>query len=132
MEPRRFHPVIRERALVAKKRIRVRERQEALRNETLDVSLDKVEALIDGMTAMRLFFRPVHPCRNRGTIDAALVAQGASRLRQNEIADHQRVRARTKVATYGIAWRDYQRLAEEIERRIHEDRRGSIFARLLQ
>src|SRR5271154_5823900 len=51
MEPRRFHPVIRERALVAKKRIRVRERQEALRNETLHVSLDKTGALIDGMTA---------------------------------------------------------------------------------
>ena len=52
MEPQKFHPVIRERALVAKKRIRIRERQEALRNEMLHVSLDKVEALIDGMTAL--------------------------------------------------------------------------------
>src|SRR5437763_16696353 len=49
----RFHRMIRERALVAKKRFPVSERQRNTRTTTLSVSLDKADPVIDGMTIAR-------------------------------------------------------------------------------
>jgi len=42
--------MIRERALVAKKKFRVKEAKTALQNKTLPLSLDTAETVIDGMT----------------------------------------------------------------------------------
>ena len=49
--------MIRERALVAKKKFRVKKVKTALQNKTLPVSLDTAETVIDGMTDFDILSR---------------------------------------------------------------------------